>query len=912
MKMQDQVRINRFGKIILLILAFQFIISAFRSDASFKMVGRAYTPFPSQETTGGYSLFNLSCSEINEHVEQPVLISRGKMYNFTCNNTGDASFHVTLASNASITDYITNKTNTEYSDEFLTMSGLPLWGDLDRWDNVEFPNFSELDRGISLSPGEVRSFIVYLDGSHETPILPATLLVILKSTTNESNNIMKITWDEVSLSSPDGTLFYSNEDSSSSIIVPPSTTSLVNITALNSANLTNSSLNHTITINGTLTFARWEKDLNGNVRRMTDVLNGNDDAIYVPAFLNKIIDGKGLPGFIINDNKSSNVEFNWTFSKVEDPTVSYENIGFNNATVDFNWSGENKAFRVLELASTSYFQLEFSGSPDISINYWNVGIEFIFLGGTAKSYSLNFNGENETENIKIFSVEENDNFSDVKIDFSRKTLKTFKYWLAGDSDLTPDVTLHDGSQYLGMIITANYSTTFMNYTCAINITRLAIEEQDDEENIHVGHEFGSRFDDFDVFHVRQFNFSDFAQYQWIVTSTNVTGTVTNKRLVCNNELTGDYDNDMNNALLSAAVNTSILSGNITLSFRIQAFLQNNDYLRVYIKNSSGTHELDLFTLVTPLQIKSYNITVFSDDTLQVIFNMTTNSAGSGLEGPYIDDILITNGTEIAFQDDFEGDLSKWTEIDNTGGGNYYWRIEGDTLSLNRPRVAIIYPNSQGTITGYPADSELYDGYVKNDFSNNPFIQSNHVGYIVITADSVIVQNFSVTVSKIIHEPIELIDGLKISSNISYYVPESGSFELLNDFHEYLFLEVHEGIEYQLTFKIDGVDIRYLDVMVCNEFGRFFEGMINDFYGFFQVNNTYIIHPSQDGKLFIKIAPIIPDLTIEIELHKLTSLEKFPWLTLLTVILGGMSAFTLTLLIYNRKVIKIPAIRKKVK
>ncbi len=870
----------------------------------------------------GTTTLNLSYYAIDEMMAFPISLTRGMMYNITFSSTGNASFDAVLANQIAVHDYVSQQTTFEYDDELLLLSAVPLWGSYNTWNGVSFDEYPRVTRGISLGSGATRSIMVFVAQNYPLQTVNCAILVELTATSNPGNNLLDVTWNTIAMNAPAMTVNQSRTSSSSSGLFNASSVSLINFQSQDGLELTTSILNQTVSANGSLYLVSWQKDVSGTfIRRTSTVASGSSSEVLVPWFKNLRIDGAVQPSFVINENDGSSVQLNWSFTEVVEPTISYAQMALANATINFDLYGENIAYRVVDLGDPAYFDIKFAdvlGSPLIN---WNIGIDFHIIGkdGTVNIYNLDLMPENETESATIFAASQNDAYKNTLMGYSLASNDNQLFWIAGDGDPTPGPNTYAGSNRVGMVIRATPTGAYLNYTCSIQVTPHAIQNQTDAERCYVGVENGMPFGEFKPFQVRRFEFTNFSQYKWTIISQNTSSTVVDSNLVCNDiDNYARYPLGMNNSITSIPINASKLTGSIFLEFEVSTDFQNGDYLHVYVKNETGTYFLETFDWDTPLQMMSYNITNHTGTNLQIIFNQTSNNNGQGLNGSLIDNVRVWNTTDTAFLEDFEGDLSKWNETDNTGGTDYYWYIQRDDSSFSAPRVSVVYPNEDYTMVGYLADPERFGGFTYTAYGSNPFVQEGTSGYLVITTDEQIRQNISVTVSCTAYNPINIMNGTLFAANHTYptLVSQSGYYweEIveMNEFYEYLNIMIEPEYRYRITLWVNGLDAKYTDVNVLTSQGTSLNNNITSFYGFFLFNHSYDVNINMTGNIFLKFSPVGAgaEITILFEVLPLVPqatipLDYFTIVLVIAMVGVGLSAFFGALLANNRKVILYP-------
>ncbi|MBN2151621.1 MAG: hypothetical protein JW839_09260 [Candidatus Lokiarchaeota archaeon] len=864
---------------------------------------------PTASQASGSIDVNMSLQATGTYETYAVTLSRGNMYNFTANSTGSATFDVTLVNDVTVTDYYNQASVVVYSDDMLVSAGVPLWGGYNNWNGITFS--SRVTQGASVSSGTSKSFLIYIDDAHQAATIGCNLLVILGSTSDPSDNLATLSWTTVSIAGPCVTINYTDTTTSAAMVFEPDSVNLLKFGTLGGVGLTESLLNETVTTNSSLTLIRWQKDLSGNVRRITTSGIGVTNDVYVPSFRNVKLDGSVLPGFIINPNLGADASLSWSFAPVTDPSVTYSSMPLADTVINFTIAGLNRAFRVVELAGATYFDIELTENILYTQLNWNVAAQFYALGkDNGLLYNLNLRGVNETESATIFATSQNSAYLNSATTFTSSAFSTYRYWFAGHGSASPSITTPTGTQRLGILITATPTTAYLNYSCKVDVDPMPIPTLSSGESVDIGTSLGYPHGSFEMFHVRQFGFEDFAQFKWGIQSSNVTPVSADANLYCNDAGTGAYPRELNNALISNAFSTTSLGGTITLSYEVHGRMQTGDALNIYVKNGTTTALITTESgIITSPTTRTFNITGYSNAQVQIVFNFTSNDMGSGELGPVIDDVRVGNATQSAFLDDFQNDLSKWVQVDNTGGSALYWHIASDSTSFNRPEVEIVYPNQVYSMVGYYAEP-AYAGFTREVFGYNPLIQSSQVGYLVIMADGNMVQNFSASVSSTAYHPVNIQDGTAVRSDLEY--TQIGITYSLPDFYQYYYLDLEPGYTYGLAVEKDGLDTLIIDGHLTSNAGTNATSTFDRFYGFFVVNLTYYATPESPGRVYFKFATIAPDTTLTIRLTTVSTTPDFPWLLTIMISSIALNALFGFVLAYNRRVLTFPRRRSKMK
>lgn len=862
---------------------------------------------PNASQASGSLQINMSLLSTGTYRTFPVTLSRGNMYNFTARSTGSATFDVTLVENVTVLDYFNQKTTSVFSDEILRTAGVPWWAGYNTWNTISFS--SRVTQGATVASGTNKSFRLYIDDSYVRASIPCTLIAILKSTVNTNDNLLELSWNTISLQTPALSINYTNNSSGHAALFSPGTASLIMFGTKNNVVLTSTILNETVSTNSTLTLVHWQKDLSGNVRRGTVPSIGIVNDVYVPSFRNVELDGSVLPAFIINPSTTSKASLSWNFSAVTDPSVTYSNMPLADSVVNFTLTGLNRAFRVIDLNGATYFDINFQENILYTQLNWNVAAQFFAIGRDATAiYNLNARGFNESESASIFTTSQDAAFTNTATSFTTNKFTTHRFWIAGYGSEPSQVSTQTGTNKLGIIITATQSLAYLNFSCLVNITTRSVQGLSSSEEMEIGTSLGYPHDPFQMFHVRQFTFQDYTQFKWGIRTFNATPVISDANLYCNDGNT--YPRDLNNALISMAFSTTGLTGTINLNYEISGRMQANDILHVYVKNATGTYQVTTETGVigTPIS-RTFPITAYSGSQVQIIFNFTTNDMGSGELGPVIDDVRVGNATNAVFQDDFQGTLSKWTQIDNNGGSAMYWHVASDSTAFNRPAITVVYPNQVSTLYGYYAQPAMA-GVLKEIFGVNPAIQSNHVGYAVIMADGNIVQNFTTIVSATPYNPVEIQDGTVVASNLEY--TQLGITYPLADFYHYYYVDLEPGYRYGISIEMEGLSTLYINGVAITKVGTNATSAFDRFYGFFVINMSYSMEPTTTGRVYIKFATIAPDTTFTIHITKVSTAPEFPWLLTIMIASIAVNAIFGYVLAYNRRVLTLPKRRAKAK
>ena len=847
---------------------------------------------------------NLSQYDLDESDITSIMLPTDILINITLESTGEASFDVSIIRDAEIYSYINQETTTEFSDEFLQTTAVPFWGNYNSWDSIDYSN--RVSNGINLDIGETKSLLMYIDSTHpmvDNGSMAASILTQLKSTNNPYNNTLKISWEEISLASPDVTFEYSNNTIVQSQDFAANSVSTVVLESDAGVNLTQTVLNQSISANASLVMIAWEYDLSGNLQRSTTNYNGLSAETFVPEFQDLDLSNHTTPGIIINDNANI-VNFQWNFTAITDTTVNYSRVLFENTTIQFSEDSGNEMWIVMDMPSTSYFELSLVGDPDISQIGWDVAAQFYTIGKTGSLFTLDASLDGEVETVTIFTNEMSDELEATTVDFQYEDFQSHETWWAVHNTPTTSVNSESTTQTLGMKISATYSTYFVDFNCTIRITEKKIKSFAQNSTSYIGADNGTEFEmdenTFEFFTVESFEFQDFDQNVWEVQSINATSVEAQSKLYCNDPLEGDkYPNTLNNSLISELIDASTLSGTISLSLEASLQIRNNDGLGIYIQNSTDFEELGFYSDSFSTTTLSFDISDWIMDSFQIILNFTALPPGNDF-GPIIDDVKVSNTTNTVFLDDFEGDLvDHWTQVDNSGENLLYWRIDRDTQAFNSPQITVLYPNSMSSFQGYAANPYQYTQYTKMIYGNNPYVQPNHTGYLIIEPSATIVQNMTVNLGLTTYGDQALVSGMEINADYNYTTLEfqSGFYweyeETLPDIYPYYSLAIEPEIQYEITFRMENVSTIILDCQVYNNLGQNISSKIENFYGFFMVNHSYFLTAADSDNIFIKFDALSPDAKITVEIQQVDlGKTDIPWEWIIVAVLGVSNALTI--------------------
>ena len=816
-------------------------------------------PFGAFSGTSSW-MFNLSEYLIDDYEEVPLTLESNTLYNFSVINNGSATFDVCLAINLTATTYLTQESSSTYSDDLLLAAGVPMWGDYDVWDTIDFSN--QVSNGIDISAGTTKEFLLYLSDSIDPKFLDLTWLVILTGTTEPLNNTLFIECTEMDIENSSLDIQYTPDDQQFSSILPAGSNVILNMSTKNQEDLTKTILNESVSVNGSLTVIRWQKDLSGNLVRRTVDFTDQSNHLFVPEFENLQLDGTDSLGILINSNLGE-VQLNWTFNSTMDRTLTYNSGILENSSLEFEIGEANQAWRVVSLGEVEYFDISFGNSDSSALAYWDISVDFFTLGSSdAPLFTLDSFGENQSEFASFFATSLNNNYEDTREAFLFSE-SPMHYWWAEHGIPNQNIKDIDGTHNLGFQITAQTINATSNLTCEIVITAITLDQFENGESMNVGGVNGLPSDEFKPFYVREFTFANYTQYRWELQSSTALIEV-NKRLFCQDLDT--YLNNMNNALISTPFNTLSLEGNITLEFDLSADFRNNDFLYVYLQNGSTLTEIERFDGAIPLAKYEYNISSSSASSLQIIFNLTSGSNGVS-SGPILDNIRVSNQTDAVFFDDFNGVLEdSWTQVDNTDMDLLLWNIKSESFDYNTPAIDICYPNSMYTFEGYSVNPEIYNEFVKTELDYNPFVQHGNTGFIIYKAsDNLLYQNFSMQVNQTMFSPQLLNDVSDISSNHQFPQVKYANYEYFEEmqsfpeFYEFYYIDFEPGLIYELQFTCNQTDVVLLFAEMFSAEGTTVS--LPQHYGFFVINTTYQFQMQDSVRIYIKFDEIESGLTI---------------------------------------------------
>ncbi len=851
-------------------------------------------------TSGALSL-NLDEYEIGASQEYIMELEVGVVYNFSLQGTGQGTFEVSVLNEYTETVYRTQQTTVGYTDETLLMAGVPLWGDYDNWNAVEY--LGATYSGVSISVGVQKDFLLYLDPSLDVAYRTLMWAVTLAGTLDPLNNTLEVEWQEITLEAAPEIVRSDNETSYQAVLDTESITP-VKFGTENGEDLTHRIINQTTTTNGSAIMVNWEYDLSGNLVRKTVPLAGIQDIneIYVPQFKNLLLDGTPSFGLLINTGLINDVNFGLNFSETGDTTYQYEEMESNTATGDFLQGEGNIAWKVVELPDPGYFDITIGNISDPNGLYWDVSAEFYALGAKiAPLFELDSLGVNASETAAIFTAGQNTAYLDRMTTAYMAEFDPHHIWWGEYGLDKPEVMDTASTQYLGIKLTALSPLAVTNYSCPIILEPRAIGEYTDGFTYEIGSENGLPVADSDLFHVRSFPISDFSQYKWMMQSDS-SPDVVDWKLICRSLAT--YEDEMNNALISDTFNSTGLTGAITLSFDMAADLRNDD-LYVYIQNSTTQSQLDSFTGTIISDTHTYDISAWNDSDMQIIFNMTTDDRQLA-SGPVIDNVEVSNGTDAVFFDNFSTDHEfQWVQVDNTEKNQLLWHIEADEQSFNRPALDIIYPNQIYTFTGYAANPYVYSEFTKTALAYNPMLQGSSTAYLVVKpSETVVIQNFTATIGIQEFSPVKLDEGSLIKADHTYnqlvYEDYTYQEEILEyaGFYEYFYLDVAEDTEYSLEFQPGQEDKVLFYSTLLSQTGQLAGAEISNHFGLFVANISYPIEAGAARKIYIQFDAIEPgfEITVKLEIVKDVTVG---W-KIATAVLSATTALPIAYVLYDKR------------
>jgi hypothetical protein len=210
-------------------------------------------------------------------------------------------------------------------------------------------------------------------------------------------------------------------------------------------------------------------------------------------------------------------------------------------------------------------------------------------------------------------------------------------------------------------------------------------------------------------------------------------------------------------------------------------------------------------------------------------------------------------------------------MNQTGGSAAYWHVDRDYQAYNSPKVNIIYPNSIYSMNGYPADGLNYINYSKVELNYNPYVQYGCTAYILVEPEGQLIQNFTVNINRTAYTPCPLTNTTLIESNYSYptLVSQSGFLwetnVLMPDFYSYYFLNMQLHHEYSVQFRMNNDQTVTLECDLLNNFGSRWIQPIDNYYGFFIVNNSYAFTTTQIATVYFKFDSIAYGKVISIRI-----------------------------------------------
>ncbi len=861
--------------------------------------------------------FNLSLKDINDHQTEQITISAGVMYNFTINSVGAADFDFLIATYENSTNYQSQETSSILSDLFMRSAGVPWWGDYDSWDNVDQNDdiSNQINKGISLNSGEQQSFLIYSEDIQNT--LPIQLIAKLTGTENAQNNLLNVSWTEISLENPEEQVILSDQTTSNEILMEADSIKTFSMETLNGVNLTKTIINKTVAANSSIRMIIWRTTIAHATNRITQSISGELNQIYMPIFNNLLLDSQEIKGFLINTDETNQASLDINCTQITDESIQFEENGLTNDSIRFHLDQVNQYYKILTLPENpSSFTMSFDNTSMTGLLNWDISVQFFAIGVQNAPFStLDANGADEGESIKFFTNPVSEKYKSTTKTIFPNPNNNRHYWWANYDSATPTIGDGKGGKYLGIKIEGIGTTSISDVYCDITINAESLRGLDETEEIGIGADNGSAFEEFDIFQVRSFTFANYTQYQWQFQAKNTSNVEVSSYLACYNASNQNqqYVEDMNNALISTPIDTTS-SDTITLEFDIEGELRNNDNLYVYIQNSSGISDpLVTFTNVISQQTWSQDISQYNDSQVSIIFNLTTNDRQNAM-GPLIDNVRIFNGTEDEdlFLDTFDGELQdNWEQQDNSveqiGG---LWHLEYESQNLNSGNIDVVYPNRIYRAETYIANPYQYTEYEKNELNLNPTIQSGDIGYLVISSDATLTQNISVTIDKIEYLPTEIKDNITMTANLSYSEPtyQGDDYYLertySDDFYRYYKIQLVANETYRFSFEFSSESTILLtaDTLFAN--GTDCSEIFIDYYNFFIANQTYLMNSTRNQTIYLNIDPISYGTQIDFSIARIIDEDKdedsFPWELMTIGILAGLNAIAIAYIVWDKK------------
>ncbi len=854
---------------------------------------------------------NLNQYAEGEILAQPIQFNANAMYNLTIKNTGDAELFAYVVQTISTYSGTSVVPTEVYSDQLIRSVGIPWWDTFNAWDTNSYT--SRVSSGASVGSAAQKSIVIYLDDSFPTSSVQLTVLLKLVSTTNPYNNTVNLDWVEISTASPAFNIAYNATGTSPKNLILPNSYQIVEFSTANDADLTNSILNQTISVNSSLKLFQWQRDLSGNTILTSRTLSGITNTLMIPYFNNMRLDGHKFLGLVANLNSIPTVELSWNFSDVV-ATFNYSEISFSSpGMVEFQLNQVNRYWRVMEVPTTN-FNITFLGSPITSQDYWDVRIDFYAIGkSNGQLFTLDNYGVNASESASIFTTRQSTQYAAYDFDYLKTNFapQTYTWYLNGTAN--PIINLVEGTQYLGLELSATQNpSAVQNFNCSIEITEIPIQDLISGEKQQVGSANGSINGNYRPFQVRKFSFENFDQFEWGFRSENSSKLDSVTQLKCNDpdSTPEQYIPDLNNSLESVVINTDGLQGKIWLRYNISGSIASGDNLAVHIINSSGIspaiRSYGSGSLTSTIRYESLDVTNYNGTGLQITFNFTSNWMNNVAEGPTIDNVRVTNGTDEVFFDDFEGDLSHWTQYDlSPTGTGMYWRLDRWTQNVNTPKIYIIYPNIANQLIVYPADPATYTSYTYKTLDYNPYAQPGDIAYIITTASGALVQNFTVAITQTTFSAQTFQNGalLTATHTVPSLVSQNGYLweetTNIDECFEYYALHLFVGYTYSFRFTTQVAGLTSIPATVVDATGL--QWNIPFFYGTFNVNQTYEIAASQDQVVYFKFGDIGYGNTIQVVLTQgLTGEEPFPLVLVLAIIAAASVVVNVLMIFLLRK------------
>ena len=162
------------------------------------------------------------------------------------------------------------------------------------------------------------------------------------------------------------------------------------------------------------------------------------------------------------------------------------------------------------LTDEEYFDISFVNTNISTLAYWDISVEFYAIGlSNLPIFTLNAYGDNLSETATLFASSLNTEFLNSQNTVTPSTYTPMHYWWTEHGVLSQSVSDVAGTHYLGLLINAQASDNTTNFTCEMAITSRSMDTFEDGAQVDIGSDNGVPFDDFDMFHVREFEFANF-------------------------------------------------------------------------------------------------------------------------------------------------------------------------------------------------------------------------------------------------------------------------------------------------------------------------------------------------------------------------------------------------------------------